>query len=36
MWTHLPSVEEEHREVELQNSHVIPLSHYGPHCKGKA
>ena len=36
MWTHLPSVEEEHREVALQNSHAIPLSHYGPHRKGKA
>ena len=31
MWTHLPSVEEEHREAELQNNHVIPLTHNGPH-----
>ena len=30
MWTHLPFVEEEHREVELQNCHAIPLTHYGP------
>ena len=31
MWTHLPSVEKEHREAELQNNHVIPLTHNGPH-----
>ena len=32
MWTHLPLVEEEHREAKLQNSHAISLTHYGPNC----
>ena len=36
MWTHLPFVEEEHREVELQNSHAMPLTYNGPNCKDKA
>ena len=36
MRTHFPSVEEEHREAELRNSHAIPLSHYEPYFKGKA
>ena len=36
MWTHFPSVEEEHSEAELQDYHALPHSHYGPNCKGKA